>query len=223
MLEELETAAFFDLEGFPFPELFHETQYPWEALQRLDTFFPRLERKKDLASYEGVHFVNPDLIFIAEGCTIEPGALITGPCWIGEGCQIRHGAYLRGFVVAGPGAVVGHSTEIKHSILLNGAMAAHFNYVGNSILGRRSNLGAGVKCANLRLDHQEVVIRYKGRKLTTGMKKLGAIVGDEAQLGCNAVTNPGTLIGKKAVCFPCLSIHGVIPPHARIESNERGI
>lgn len=220
MLEELLIHSFFDLEGFPWKELFEGAVYPWEALARLDAFCKTVEGNIEVEIPPGVHLVHPEQIAIGQGTLVEPGAMIVGPCLIGPNCQIRQGAYIRGNVVAGPGAVIGHDTEVKHAILLNGAAAAHFNYVGNSILGRNANLGAGVKCANLRLDHKEIIVYVRGQKIATGLKKLGAIVGDGAQLGCNAVTNPGTLIGKGAICYPCLNIGGVIPPYTKVASHD---
>lgn len=220
MLEELLTKSFFDLEDFPFKELFEGITYPWEALSRLSTYLSKIQPKIEIDVPPGVHLVNPEKIAIGEGTVIEPGAMIVGPCLIGTNCQIRQGAYIRGNVVAGPGSVIGHCTEVKHSILLKGAMAAHFNYVGDSILGRSVNLGAGVKCANFRLDHKEIMIYCRGQKVATGLRKLGAIIGDEAQIGCNAVTNPGTLIGRGVICYPSLNIGGVIAPFTKVASHD---
>ena len=155
--------------------------------------------------------VNPELISIGKGTVVEPGAYIAGPCIIGQNCQVRNGAYIRGNVIIGDDCVVGHATEIKGSILLNRVCASHFNYVGDSILGNDVNLGAGLVCANLRLDRQKVSIHYKNQKIPTPLKKLGAIVGDGSQLGCNSVLNPGTVLGKKVFCSPCLNISGYIP------------
>lgn len=220
MLEELSIASFFDLSDFPWLELFEGATYPWEALSRLNAFFTNRKGKIEVDLPEGTHLLHRELIAIGKDTVVDPGVMISGPCLIGRNCHIRNGAYIRGWVVAGPGAVIGYSTEVKHSILLNGARAAHFNYVGDTILGRRANLGAGVKCANQRLDQGEITVYCRERKVKTGLKKLGAIIGDEAQLGCNVVTNPGTLIGKKAICYPCLNIGGVIPSHKRVTKHD---
>lgn len=158
---------------------------------------------------EGVFLVNRELISIGKGTRIEPGAYIQGPCWIGEGCTIRHGAYIRGDCIAEAGVVIGHATEVKNAYFFSGAHAAHFAYVGDSVLGHKVNLGAGVKLANVRFDKKEIVIHHEGNKYPTGQRKWGAILGDRCQIGCNAVTGPGTLIGPDVFCAPCEYIKGV--------------
>lgn len=214
-MQELSTNQFFSLGSWHHPELFEKTAFVWEALHRLA---PYLERQKlgkiEVKVPSTAYLVNPELISIGAGTVIEPGAYIQGPVIIGPDNHIRHSAYVRGYVVTGKNCVIGHSTEVKQSILLNGAHAAHFNYVGDSILGSDANLGAGVKLANFRLDHQEVNVFFKGQKISTGLRKFGAIIGDGAQIGCNAVTNPGTLIGPQAFCYPCVNIKGIISSRA---------
>lgn len=158
---------------------------------------------------EGVFLVDRESIFIGKGTRIEPGAYIQGPCWIGENCTIRHGAYIRGNCIAEEGSVIGHATEVKNAYFFPKAHAAHFAYVGDSVLGHSVNLGAGVKLANVRFDKKEIVIPYEGKKYPTGLYKWGAILGDRCQIGCNAVTNPGTLIGPDVHCSPCEWIKGV--------------
>ncbi len=220
----LTSSQFFTLSEFAHSSLFENCQYPWEALVRLEKYFDGLKLGKiEVDIPPGVHLVNPELIWIESGTVIEPGVFIQGPCVIGKNCIIRHGAYIRGFVVTGDSCVIGHDTEIKHSILLNHASAAHFNYVGNSILGNRSNLGAGVKCANLRLDHQPVYVNLYGERINTGLHKLGAIVGDGAQVGCNCVINPGTILGKNSFCFPCLNVYGIVPENGKIKPALKNI
>jgi NDP-sugar pyrophosphorylase family protein len=217
---ELLYTSFFDLKDFPHKELFEAIVYPWEALSKLDEFFTHFSGKIEIKLPPGVYLENEEKISIGKGTTVEPGVFLQGPCLIGPNCQLRHGAYIRGGVIAGPGSVIGHATEVKHSIFLNGAHAAHFNYVGDSILGSAVNLGAGSKLANLRLDGREISIRFMGKKIPTGRKKLGAIIGDRAQIGCNAVLNPGTLIGKGAICYPCLNISGVIAPQKELKHDN---
>lgn len=221
-MEKFLINEFFELNKFPFSEIFQGCIYAWEALAHLENFIARFERKKISCEIpEGVVLIHPEKISIGKGTVVEPGAYIKGPCIIGENCEVRHGAYLRGFVVAGDECILGNSTEIKSSILLNGVCAAHFNYVGDSILGNRVNLGAGVKLANLRLDQQNIQVCDGSKRIATNLKKLGAIIGDEAQLGCNTVTNPGTIIGKGAVCHPCITVGGCIPPQARVRSTQK--
>lgn len=193
-MEKFYLDQLFDLTDFSHRELFAGCKYPWEALDQLEGYFSKGKIECEIP--KGVTLVNKELISIGQGTVIEPGAYIAGPCIIGKNCEIRHSAYLRGFVVMGDGCVIG--SEIKSSILLNGVHAAHYNYVGDSILGNRVNLGAGVKLANLRLDKKQIAIEG----IPTQRKKLGAIIGDDSQLGCNSVCNPGTVLKKKFLCRP---------------------
>lgn len=217
-MKDLSYKTFFLIDEYLHQDLFLNTVFVWEALHRLTAY---LEKQK-FGEIKGLvakdaHLINPNLISIGEGAVVEPGVYIQGPCIIGPNSVVRHGAYIRGNVVTGEGCIIGHDTEVKHAILLDRAFAPHFNYVGDSILGNDTNLGAGVKLANFRLDHQEISILFEGKKIPTGLKKLGAIIGDGAQLGCNVVTNPGTLLGPKVFCSPCLNIGGVISAQKNIK------
>lgn len=201
----------------------NELDYVWQALDSINHFFELLPLKTapiDTSLFPNVFFDCPERIFTSGSIRIEPGAYIRGPCFLGDGSIIRHGAYIRGGVILDERAIVGHSTEVKNSILLSNAKAPHFSYVGDSILGANTNLGAGVKCANLKLQSNEIAISLGSSVISTGRRKLGVILGDGSQVGCNTVINPGTLIGKGAVCFPNLSISGYHKPHKTIiESN----
>lgn len=198
---------FFDLSLFAHRRVFLDQKPIWESLDHLKCYFEKQKIGKiECAIPEGVYLVNPDLISIGQETVVEPGAYIEGPTVIGNGCQVRHGAYIRGHVITGDRCVIGHSSEIKHSILLNDAKAPHFNYVGDTILGNHVNLGAGVICANFRLDHGEVVVEIGKKQFKTGMRKFGAIIGDGSQIGCNSVTNPGVLLRKKTYSRACTSI-----------------
>lgn len=211
MTNNFSPSSFFSLVEYTHGELF-DVAHVWEALTHLSSYLEKQQLGNiQVKIPDGVHLAFRDKISIGKGTVIEPGAYISGPCLIGENCIIRQGAYIRGDVVTGDGCVIGHATEIKHSILLNKACAAHFNYVGDSILGSGVNLGAGVKLANYKLDHKEVYIFFKGEKIATKLKKFGAILGDGVQLGCNAVTSPGTLMGKESLCYPCVYVKGIIP------------
>ncbi len=202
---------FFDLRSFEHKDLFENCKHPWDALKNIKKYLESRELGMILGEISPqAYLINPESISIGKGTKVEPGAYIEGPCIIGENCEIRHGAYIRPGVITGNSCVIGHATEVKHSIFLNGAKAAHFNYVGDSILGDGVNLGAGAKLANFRLDGKEVIIYLNNERIASGLKKLGAIIGDRANLGCNCVTNPGTIIGKLASCFPCTSIKGHI-------------
>lgn len=186
--------------------------YPWEVLGKINAYLKSLPLgKTGVGIPHGADLIHPELISIGKGTVIEPGAYIKGPCVIGENCTIRQGAYIRGDVIVGDHCVVGHDSELKNSIMLNESNAAHFAYVGDSILGNKVNLGAGSKLANFRLDHKEIYVYFDGEKVFTGRRKLGAILGDGTQIGCNSVTNPGVITGKNVQCHPCINFTGFIP------------
>jgi len=150
-------------------------------------------------------------VVVCAGAVVESGAFLSGPTWIAPGAIVRHGAYVRGGVYVGRGAVVGHTTECKGSMLLPGAKAAHFNYIGDSILGQEVNLGAGTKLANLKVNHSQIIIRdEQGHRWPTGLRKLGAIMGNRSQTGCNAVTNPGSIFLPDAFILPCEVAKGLV-------------
>lgn len=211
---------FFDLSDCPFSDLFGGISYAWEALSKIGEYLRSFLRPQVLGEVlSGAYLIGND-IYIGPGVVVEPGAYIVGPSYIGAGTQVRSGAYVRGNVLCGKHCVIGHTSEFKNSILLNHAAAAHFNYVGDSILGNHTNLGAGTKLANLKNLDTPIVIRYQGQTIDTGLRKFGAILGDGAKTGCNAVTNPGTILGKNATVYPCLSVRGVIPAGAIVKQKE---
>lgn len=219
-VKELHSSYFFNLTTFQYAELFNESEYVWKTLEKIDPYLASQTLGKIEADIpNGVYLVDSHLISIGKGTIVEQGAYIKGPCIIGKDCTIRHGAYIRGNLIAGNKCIIGHDTEIKNSILLNNAHAAHFAYLGDSILGNNVNLGAGAKCANLKLDNTQVSIHYEGQRIETGLRKLGAIIGDNSQIGCNTVTNPGTLFGKSVYCYPVLNVGGVIPSHSIVKNN----
>ena len=210
---------FFDLHSSKYKELFTISEYVWDALNHLEGYIQSLPLGKiHIDIPPSVFLENPESISIGEGTYIEPGVYIKGPCVIGNYCHIRHGAYIRPNVLVGDSCVIGHTTEIKASILLNNAKAAHFAFIGDSIIGSDVNLGAGVICANLRFDNTPVLVKNKKQSLSTGRRKLGAIIGDGCQIGCKVVCNPGTIIGKKAVCFPNTVISGTIGQDCVVKS-----
>lgn len=220
----LKTADLFDLSTFEHKALFREGIPPWGALSEIESYLKNIPlglNKGQISAH--AYLIHPNLVSIGEGSIIEPGAYIEGPCWIGKNCTIRHGAYIRGNVITGDGCVIGHDTEVKSAIFLNKAHAAHFAYVGDSILGNEVNLGAGTKCANFKLDKQDIQIKLKGEVISTHRRKLGALIGDGTQIGCNTVTNPGTIIGKNVRCYPCLNFGGFIPSHSLLKSEAKVI
>ena len=207
----LDVENLFDLSTFVHKALFDGCRYPWEALNQLESYLKNLKLGKiESPVPQGVTLIHPELISIGPGTVLEAGAYIVGPCVIGARCAVRHGAYIRGNALIGDGSVVGHVTEVKSSILIQ-AQAAHFAYLGDTILGSGVNLGAGVKCANLRLDHQAIVLHVGKEKIETGRRKFGSVIGDGSQIGCNTVLNPGTVLGKGCYVYPGQTVGGVIP------------
>lgn len=157
-----------------------------------------------------------DEVHLAPGCKIEPGALIKGPSFIGPGTEVRQGAYLRGACLTGRGCVAGHATEMKNSVMLDGAKAGHFAYLGDSVLGREVNLGAGTKLANLKIISRPYRITVNGETHVIERRKFGAVLGDGVETGCNSVTNPGTILGRGAMVAPCASVPGGYHPPRKI-------
>lgn len=209
---------FFSLRRFAHRALWKEKSFVWSPLIHLELYLQESLRHQIAVSVPpGVTIDRPDQVSIGEGTILEPGVYIQGPCVIGRQSVLRHGAYLRGPVILGDYCVIGHSAEIKHSILLDFSSAAHLVYVGNSIVGNRVNLGAGVKCANVRFDRKEVPLFFEGKKIRTGLFKLGSIIGDRSHVGCNAVLNPGTLLGKESICYPLVNAQGYFPVGSRIK------
>jgi acetyltransferase-like isoleucine patch superfamily enzyme len=157
-------------------------------------------------------------IRIGKGTIVEPGAMIKGPTIIGNYTEVRQGAYVRGNCIIGDRCVVGHATEVKTAVMLDDAKAGHFAYIGDSILGNNVNLGAGTKLANLKIIDSEVKLRVEGKAYKTGLRKLGAILGDRTETGCNSVTSPGTLLGKRSLVYPCINVPGGFYPKGSIIS-----
>jgi UDP-N-acetylglucosamine diphosphorylase / glucose-1-phosphate thymidylyltransferase / UDP-N-acetylgalactosamine diphosphorylase / glucosamine-1-phosphate N-acetyltransferase / galactosamine-1-phosphate N-acetyltransferase len=179
--------------------------YPWEILKCLDDFTVAIQDYR--AGKIHPTAVVEGNVYLHESASIGPHAYIEGPAWIGEGAQVGHGAYVRGGVVLAPKAKVGHATEVKRSLFLEGAAAPHLNYVGDSVLGRKVNIGAGVKLANF--NNMGTTIKIEGQ--STGLRKLGAMLGDEVTLGCNAATAPGTIVGARTMVYQGAMLRGVIP------------
>lgn len=220
----------FDLEGFAHADLFAGVGAAWEALgDRLrDYLDERAEDRIEGVVEEGAAVRGK--VWLAEGARIETGAFVQGPAILGPGTVVRHGAYLREYVLAGRDCILGHATECKNAVFLDLASAGHFAYVGDSILGRRVNLGAGTKLANFRVFPGNVnVTSPEGRLVPTGLLKLGAILGDDVAIGCNSVTAPGTVIGARSVIYSLASVRGTIPadsmvsykPELRIRTRKR--
>jgi NDP-sugar pyrophosphorylase family protein len=208
-MTDFSAPAFFDLDGFVHRDLFVDGEPVWAALgDRLADYLAAWTDwsiATDLP--DGVHLLG-DRIFISRGCTVEPGAVIVGPAIIGPGVSIRTGAYVRQNVVLAEGSLVGAHSEVKGSILLPGAKAPHQAYVGDSILGREVNLGAGTICSNVKNIGSEVTFRVGGEVVRTGLRKFGAVLGDDCKTGCNTVLNPGVLMGPGSVTYTNASLRG---------------
>lgn len=211
----------FDLAQTEHAALFEDCVYAWDALKKLKDYLkahlrPGLHNRCDGAAYIGPR------VFIGEGTVVEDGAMIKGPALIGRNCQIRHNAYIREDVILGDGCTVGNASEIKHSILFNDAEVPHFNYVGDSILGFEAHLGAGVKISNLKVLPGNVTVAVEGTVFDTGLRKFGALLGDGCDVGCNAVLNPGSILGRHTIIYPCTNWRGVLPAH-HIAKNKAAV
>jgi NDP-sugar pyrophosphorylase family protein len=214
-------ADLFDLTQTDHAAIFEGTQFAWEALKKIEQYL-RQNFKAGLGNKcEGVAYIG-DHVSIGEGTLVEDGAMIKGPAIIGKNCQIRHNAYIRENVIIGDGCVVGNSSELKNSLLFNGAQVPHFNYVGDSILGYKSHIGAGVKISNLKLFPGNIEVEVDGVPLDTGLRKFGALLGDGAEAGCNAVLNPGTILGRNAMVYPNVFWRGILPANM-IAKNQAAV
>ena len=201
--------------AWPFLSAF---RYPWEMLPTWKQYLRELGAALSAADYEE----RGEGIWVSRLAKTAESAAIQAPCIIEAGAELRHGAFLRGGVMVGRGAVVGNSCELKNCLLFDGAQVPHFNYVGDSILGFRAHLGAGAITSNVTGDRSEIAIRLDREVIHTGMKKLGAMLGDGAEIGCNAVLNPGCVIGAGARVYPLSCVRGFVPAHTLYKA-ERGI
>jgi len=200
----------FDLSQTGHAALFDGCQFGWEALQRLKDYLKANLRPGLHNRCEGEAFIG-EQVFIGEGTVVEDGVMIKGPAIIGKNCQIRHNAYLREDVIVGDDCMVGNSCELKNVLMFNNCQAPHFNYVGDSILGHKSHLGAGVKVSNIKLDRSNVTVEMDGKPFDTGLRKFGALLGDGSEVGCNAVLNPGSILGRGAIIYPNVNWRGILP------------
>lgn len=208
--QDFSPSAYLDLEHTEHRVIFENISCVWEALPEIAAYL----RFRMKPAIHGVTVGRPfisDQVYIGAGTVIEQGAMIKGPAWIGENCEIRNGCYIRENVILGNGVVAGNSCEFKNSLIFDEAQIPHFNYVGDSILGFKAHLGAGVILSNVRLDHGGVRVGFGADAVSTGLRKFGAIVGDRAEIGCNAVLSPGSVIGRDALVFPGTQWRGVLP------------
>lgn len=210
MNEKLKNNNLFDIRQTIARNLFSEYEYPWEILPKIHDFILELGPKLPTDEYDKVG----DNIWIAKSAKVAKSASITGPTIIGKDTELRHCAFIRGNVIVGEGGVVGNSTELKNVILFNDVQVPHYNYVGDSILGHKAHMGAGSITSNVKSDKTLVTVKCSGEKLATGLKKLGALIGDNVEVGCNSVLNPGTIIGRSSHIYPLSMVRGYVPENS---------
>ncbi len=214
MNKKVKTLELFECKREYLAPLFAEVEYPWQMLPRIkDVVRALIER--GIPGYTKL----AEGVLVGENVKIYPTAVIEPPCVIGSGTEIRPGAFLRGSVITGEGCVIGNSSELKNCVLLDGVQVPHYNYVGDSVLGNKAHMGAGSICSNLKSDGKPVVI-HGDEEYATGLRKIGAILGDGADIGCGCVLNPGTVIGKGTSVYPLTSVRGVIPEGSIVKSME---
>lgn len=209
-MEECKIKNLYNLDETIASKIFEGATYPWEVLPKIEEFIKELGNTLSSEEYEK----RGEDIWIAKTATIAPTAYIKGPAIIGKNAEIRHCAFIRGKAIVGEGAVVGNSTELKNVILFNKVQVPHYNYVGDSILGYKAHMGAGAITSNVKSDKKLVVVKNKEEKIETGLKKFGAMLGDNVEIGCGSVLNPGTVIGKNTNVYPLSSVRGVVPSNS---------
>ena len=188
-------------------DIFDGAVYPWEVLPKISSFIIELGNTLSSEEYDKIG----ENVWIAKSAKVAPTAFINGPAIIGKDAEVRHCAFIRGNAIVGEGAVVGNSTELKNVILFNKVQVPHYNYVGDSILGYKSHMGAGSITSNMKSDKKLVVVKGADGEIETGMKKFGAMLGDEVEVGCGSVLNPGTVVGSHTNIYPLSSVRGVVP------------
>lgn len=214
----MKTVQLFSLESTLAAELLEKYEYPWLALGEIKNFILELGPTLDKNVYEQID----ENVWAAKSAKIFASAFIGGPCIIGENTEVRHCAFIRSSALIGNNCVVGNSTEIKNSILFNNVQVPHYNYVGDSILGYKSHLGAGAITSNVKSDKTPVAVVTGGGRIETGLKKFGAMVGDCTEVGCNSVLCPGTVLGKNCTVYPLSRVRGYVPEN-RIYKSEGNI
>lgn len=205
-MENVENKDLFNLDETIARGLFDGVTYPWEVLPKIGEFIVKLGKTLSLDEYDK----RGDNVWIAKDAKVFESAYINGPCIIGKGAEVRHCAFIRGNAIVGEGAVVGNSTELKNVVLFNKVQVPHYNYVGDSILGFKAHMGAGSITSNVKSDKKLVVIKDGKDTIETGLKKVGAFLGDNVEVGCGSVLNPGTVIGRESNIYPLSSVRGVV-------------
>ena len=206
-MEDMRIDNMYDLSQTIAGELFEGKTYPWEVLPEIGDFILKLGATLDPEEYEK----RGENIWIAKSATVAPTASINGPCIIGKNTEVRQCAFIRGKAIVGEGCVVGNSTELKNVVLFNKVQVPHYNYVGDSVLGFKSHTGAGAITSNVKQDKTLVKVNYYGTRVETGLKKFGAMLADNVEVGCNSVLNPGTVVGRHSNIYPLSMVRGFVP------------
>ncbi len=206
-MEAMKISNLYSLEETIAAKLFDGAEYPWEVLPKIHDFILELGASLPADIYEK----RGEDIWVAKSAKVAPTACLNGPIIVDEDAEIRHCAYVRGNAIVGKGAVVGNSTELKNVVLFNKVQVPHYNYVGDSVLGFKSHMGAGSITSNVKSDKTLVVVKSTEEQIPTGLKKMGAMLGDNVEVGCNSVLNPGTVIGKNSNIYPTSCVRGFIP------------
>ena len=215
----LSPRSFFDLSRFEHADIFDGVELVWETLRRLPSYLVRSFGLDPKGVTEPVEQLR-HLVSVSPDVVVEPGAQLLGPVVVGPRCHLAANSMLRGPVILGADVYVGRYSEVKASLVLDQAKVPHLSYVGDSILGRNVNMGAGAVLSNLKLDWGEITVHVDGRDFPTGLQKLGAILGDEVQIGCNAVLHPGTLVGARTWAYPCACLRGYYPPNSIVKVRQ---
>ena len=210
MLEALTVKENYSLDQTIAKDIFNGVTYPWEVLPKISNFILELGATLSENEYEK----RGENVWVAKSAKVAPTAFINGPAIIGKDAEVRHCAFIRGNAIVGEGAVVGNSTELKNVILFNKVQVPHYNYVGDSVLGYKSHMGAGSITSNVKSDKKLVVVKAGEEKIETGMKKFGAMLGDEVEVGCGSVLNPGTVVGSHSNIYPLSSVRGFVPANS---------
>jgi NDP-sugar pyrophosphorylase family protein len=210
----------FDLSQCEHAMIFQGCEYAWDALQKNRSYIALTIRPAQHHTPIGDAYIGPN-VFIGEGTVVEHGAMIKGPAIIGRNCQIRHNAYIREDVIIGDECVIGNACEFKNALLFNNAQVPHFSYVGDSIFGYKAHLGAGVKISNVKLVPGNVTVEKDGIPFDTGLRKFGVLLGDNTDIGCNSVINPGSIIGRGSVLYPNTSWRGILPSNMIVKNRSK--
>ena len=209
-MENAKISNLYDMEQTIAKDLFDGLTYPWEALAQISDFIMKLGPTLDPEKFEQ----RGENIWVAKSAKVAPTAFLNGPLIVDEDAEIRHCAFVRGSAIVGRGSVVGNSTELKNVVIFNSVQVPHYNYVGDSILGHKSHMGAGSITSNVKSDKTLVVVKDGKEEIKTGLKKFGAMLGDYVEVGCNSVLNPGTVIGRHSNIYPLSSVRGVVPANS---------